>query len=458
MSENNNKGVSILQGDPKKAILKLAIPTIFAMLINSVYSLVDGFWVGGLGASSIAAVGFINPLFLIVVGFSNGLGAGATSVISRYIGVKDKKQVDNAALHVLLLTIILSSIFTFILVLFLNEILGFMGLDSRLIDMSASYGQILFSGSVFIVFTSAAYGILRAEGNVKKATYAMLLAAVINIILDPIFIYKLNMGVFGAGLATILSLLMNSILLIYWFIKGTYVNFSLKNFKYRWDMVKRILSVGLPAGAEFLIISFLNFFLNSILLMCSDIDGVAIYTAGWRVVMLALVIPLAIGTSVVSVTGANYGAGKIENLKPILNYSIKLGLLIITFVAIFIFIFAPQIGYIFAYLPGLANIRDLITEFLRVTCLFYFFVPIGISATSVFQGIGKGLRSLLLTTVRLFILEICSVYFLAILLGWGQYGVWYGIVLGNALGATFSYLYTLHFINKANKKGLKIDV
>jgi putative MATE family efflux protein len=458
MSETNSKGVSILQGDPKKAIFKLAIPTIFAMFINSLYALIDGIWVGGLGASSIAAVGFVNPLFLIVVGFSNGLGAGATSVISRYIGNKNKKQADNAALHVLLLTVILSVIFTFILVLFLKPILGLMGLDSRLIDLSADYGRILFLGSVFIVFTSAAYGILRAEGNVKKATYAMVLAAVINMVLDPIFIYPLQMGVFGAGFASVLSLVVNSILIIYWFMNGTYINFSLKNFRYQWTMIKRILSVGLPAGAEFLIISFLNFFLNSILLSCSDIDGVAVYNTGWRVVMVAIVIPMAIGTSVVSVTGANYGAGKIENLRPILNYSIKLGLLIITFVAAFVFIFAPQISYIFAYLPGLVNIRDLITEFLRVTCLFYLFVPVGIASSSVFQGVGKGLSSLMLTAMRLFVLEIFFVYLLAIILRYGQYGVWYGIVLGNAFGSIFAYFYTSRFINKANKKGLEIDV
>ncbi|MDR2829848.1 MAG: MATE family efflux transporter [Methanobrevibacter sp.] len=452
MSENPTEGVSTLYGDPKKAILKLSMPMMFAMFVSSLYALVDGIWVGGLGDLSIAAVGFINPLYLIVMGFSNGLGAGATSVISRYIGARDKKQVDNSGIHVLLLTAILSIMFTVVLTLLLHPILIYMSVDNRIMDISLSYGQILFLGSIFIVFTSTAYGILRAEGNVKKATYGLLIGSILNMILDPIFIYPMGLGVFGAGLASVLSLSFVSILLVYWFKKETYIDFSLKNFNFQWHLIKKILSVGIPAGTEMLIVAFLNFFLNSILLIVNDIQGVAVYNAGWRFVMVALVIPMAIGTSTVAVVGANYGAKKFENIKVIYNYSIKFGLLMVTLMAMFIFIFAPQISYLFAYLPGLADIRNLISEFLRVICLFYFFVPLGISASSVFQGVGKGLSSLFITAIRLLIFEIIFTYFLAIVCGFGQYGVWYGIVLGNGFGSVFAYFYTRRFIKKLNKK------
>ncbi|MDR2623304.1 MAG: MATE family efflux transporter [Methanobrevibacter sp.] len=453
MTENTTKGVSILHGDPKKAILKLSAPMMFAMFVGSLYALVDGIWVGGLGDLSLAAVGFINPLYLIVFGFSNGLGAGATSVISRYIGAEDKKQVDNAGIHVLLLIAILSILFTSILVLFLQPILTFMGVDSRLMDISLSYGQILFSGSIFIVFTSASYGILRAEGNVTKATYGLLIGSIINIILDPIFIYPMGMGVFGAGLASVLSLAFVSVLLVYWFKNETYINFSLRNFNFQLILIKKILSVGIPAGVEMLIIAFLNLFLNLILLTVGDIQGVAVYNAGWRVVMTALVIPMAIGVSTVAVTGVNYGAGKFENLKVIHNYSIKFGLLMVTLMAVIIFIFAPQISYLFAYSPDLIDIRNLISEFLRVTCLFYVFVPLGMSASSIFQGVGKGLSSLLITAIRLLIFEVIFTYVLAIICGFGQYGVWYGIILGNGFGSILGYYYSRRYIKKLIEKG-----
>jgi len=451
MNENKTKGVSILTGDPKKAILKLSIPMIFAMFVNSLYALVDGIWVGGLGETSLAAIGFVNPLYLIVLGFSNGLGAGATSVISRYIGSNNKKQTDNTGIHVLVLIAILSVLFTVILVLFLPEILKGMGVDSRLMDISLSYGRILFLGSIFIVFTSAAYGILRAEGNVTKATYGILFGAIINMILDPIFIYTMGMGVFGAGLASILSLFFVSVLLVYWFKNETYINFSFKNFNFQLDLTKKILLVGIPAGIEMLIVAFLSLFLNSILLMVSDIQGVAVYNAGWRVVITCITIPMAIGVSTVAVTGANYGANKFENLKIIQNYTIKFGLLIVSVMTASIFIFAPQISYLFAYMPELSNIRESLTEFLRIICLFYFCLPFGISSSSIFQGVGKGFSSLLITTVRLLILEVIFAYVLAIVCGFGQYGVWYGIILGNWFGSIFGYFYVSVFIRELNR-------
>jgi len=456
MSENTTKGVSILHGDPKKAILKLSIPMMFAMFVNSLYALIDGIWVGGLGDTSLAAIGFVNPLYFIVIGFSNGLGAGATSVISRYIGEKNKKQVDNAGIHVLLLIAILSLMFTLISILFLQEILRGMGVDNRLMDICLSYGRILFLGSIFIVFTSAAYGILRAEGNVTKATYGILVGAVINMILDPIFIYTMNLGVFGAGLASILSLAFVSLLLIYWFKKESYVDFSLKNFNFQLGLIKKILSVGIPAGIEMLIVAFVNLFINSLLLLVGDIQGVAVYNAGWRVIMTAFVVPMAIGMSTVAVTGANYGAGKFENLKVIYNYTIKFGLLIVTLMAIFIFVFAPQISYLFAYLPELVDVRSLLTEFLRVTCLFYFFIPLGITASSVFQGVGKGFSSLIITIIRLLLFEMVFAYILAIVCGFGQYGVWYGTILGNGIGSIFGYFYARRYINRLNKKELAV--
>ncbi|MDR2831276.1 MAG: MATE family efflux transporter [Methanobrevibacter sp.] len=455
MSENPTEGVSTLYGDPKKAILKLSLPMMFAMFVNSLYALVDGIWVGGLGDLSIAAVGFINPLYLIVIGFSNGLGAGATSVISRYIGAKDKKQVDNSGIHVLLLIAILSILFTFLLTLFLEPILRYMGVDNRIMNISLSYGRILFLGSIFIVFTSTAYGILRAEGNVKKATYGLLIGSVLNMFLDPIFIYPMKMGVFGAGLASILSLAFVSILLVYWFKKETYIDFSLKNFSFQFSLIKKILFVGIPAGIEMLIVAFLNLFLNSILLIVGDIQGVAVYNAGWRVVMVALVIPMAIATSTIAVVGANYGAKKFENIEMIYNYSIKLGLLMVALIVVFILIFAPQISYLFAYLPGLVSIRNLISEFLRIICLFFLFLPLGMSASAVFQGVGKGLSSLLITVIRLLIFEIILTYVLTIICGLGQYGVWYGIVLGNCFGSIFGYFYVLRFIKKLNKEEIK---
>ncbi|MCL2157447.1 MAG: MATE family efflux transporter [Methanobrevibacter sp.] len=454
--EMETKGVSTLLGDPKSAVLKLSIPMIIAMTINSLYALIDGVWVAGLGEAALASIGFVNPIFLVVMGFSNGLGAGATAIISRYIGAKDKKQADNAALHVLLLTGILTIIFTAILLLFLRPILEAIGAGTTL-DLSFEYGRILFLGTIFIVFSSASYGILRAEGNVTKTTYAMGFGAVLNIILDPLFIYTFKMGVTGAAIATVISLASVSLLLLYWFTKDTYINFSIKDFIYSKTLIKQILGVGLPAGGEFLIIATLAASLNIILIIVAGVDGVAVYTAGWRVVMMAMVPSIAIGVSIVAVVGANFGGKKYENIKIIHHYGIKIGLIIVIIMSIAIFLLAPYISYIFAYSPESAGLRDTITDFLRVTCLFYIALPIGMSSSSIFQGVGRGLDSMFLTLIRLLVLEVVFAYILAIPLGLGQYGVWWGIVLASLVGSGIAYGWSRRYINRLTRENKSLE-
>ncbi|MDL2246807.1 MATE family efflux transporter [Methanobrevibacter sp. OttesenSCG-928-K11] len=444
------KGVETLLGEPKQAVFKLAIPMIIAMVINSLYTFIDSIWVAGLGDCALASVGFVNPLYLIILGFSNGIGAGATSVISRYIGAEDKKEADNAALHVLLLIVILSIFFTITLLYFLKPVLLAMDVG-KAIDLSLSYGNILFAGSFFIVFTSGAYGLFRAEGNVKKTTYAMLFGAILNIILDPILIYGLNLGVKGAAIATITSLACVSLLLFYWFKSDTYLSFDFKDFKYKNKITKQILSISLPNGSEFLFMALLSASLNMILMSVSGVNGVATYNGGWKLVSLVLVPTIAIGNTVIAIAGANYGAKKYENLAIIQNYAIKLSGIISIFLVIFVFIFAPQISYLFAYGPNSADLSASITEFLRITVLYYIFVPFGFPSISIFRGIGKGLNSLVIAFLRALVFQIMFAYVLAVVLGLGKTGVWYGIVAGSALGSIISFIWAKMTIKRLIK-------
>lgn len=441
------EGVSIILGDPKKAIFKLSGPMIVAMLINSLYNLIDGVWVAGLGQNALAAIGFITPIFMVVIGFSNGLGAGATTVISIFIGEGNKQKVNNAAIHIMILTIIFTIIIMLTLGLFLGPILEMLGVGAT-IDLGLSYGNIVFGGSIFMVFIASAYGILRAEGNVKKTTYAMSFGAIINMILDPIFIYTFGWGIAGAGIATVLSMAIVSFVILYWFKRGTYVNLSLKFFKFSKDILKKILVVGIPAGAEFLIMAILAGSLNMILVAVSGADAVAIYSSGYRVVMIAIVPIISISISAVAIVGAAFGARKYENFAIIQNYSIKIGTLIAIITAVTTFILAPYIALLFTYSPETAGLNRSITDFLRVMALFYIFVPMGSTAASIFQGVGRGFDSFVLTAIRELLLAVVFAYLLAIPFGMGQQGVWWGIVVGNIIGSLISLTWSKLYIKR----------
>ncbi|MBI4813474.1 MAG: MATE family efflux transporter, partial [Methanobacterium sp.] len=280
-SKDVDQRISMVTGEPKKAIRVLAVPMIISMLLIMAYNLADSIWVAGLGPNALAALGFINPLFMIVIGLGNGLGAGATSLIARCIGANNKKGADNAAMHSILITIAVSAVATVILLLFLPNILLVMGAGVTL-SLAIEYGQIVFGGLIFLIFSSVASGILRAEGDVNRPMYAMAATSILNIILDPIFIYYFGWGVSGAAWATVLSSTIACIFMIYWLLikRDTYVSFAKKDFKASWNVVKNILLVALPASVETLVMSVLGIVLNIILVITGGAEAVAVYTAG----------------------------------------------------------------------------------------------------------------------------------------------------------------------------------
>jgi len=447
------EGVALITGDPKKAILKLSGPLIIAMVLMTTYNLVDAIWVSGLGGNALAAVGFVTPLFMILVGLSNGLGAGATSAISRCIGNRNHKGVNNTAMHTMVITITVSALLTVLLEIFLHPLLSALGAGET-INLAMSYGQITFAGTILMLFTGAAYGILRSEGDTKRTMYAMIISSVVNMILDPILIYMAGWGIAGAAWATLISQAIVSVVIIYWFFrkKDTFATLSWKYFKPNFKVTKSILEVALPASAEFLVMSALTAILNVILVIVAGTNAVAVYSAGWRVVMMAIIPIAAVGTSVITVAGVAYGARKYENLSIAHNYSIKVGMMVAIITSILTFVFAPYISKVFAYSPQTAYLAPTITTFLQVMCLFYIFVPPGLMSSSIFQGVGKGITSLILTILRQLLFVAIFAYIMAITLNFGQQGVWWGIVAGDIVGSSVAYCWARLYVSRIQKQ------
>ena len=441
-SLEETEGISTLRGNPKKAILKLTGPMIIGLFFTSLYTLINAVWIARLGYDALAAIGFIAPILMVVAGFSAGIGAGASSVISRFIGEENKPKADNAALHVMILTVIFAVIVTAFSALFLRQTLEILGAWGATLDLALSYGNIILGGSIFMMFTVAAHGILLAEGNTKKVTYAMIFAAILNTAIDPFFIYFSGWGIAGAAMSTIVSLLVVSLIVLYWFRKSTYISFSLKFFNFSKDILKKILAVGIPAGGELFVLAILEAALIMILVSVSGTDAVAVYSLGWIILMMGIVPILALADSVIAVVGATFGAGKYEDLKTIQNYAYKLGIGMGIIIAIIVFIFAPYIAGLFTYYGDTGGLHGLITDFLRVMVIFLIFNPINYISSSIFMGLGRGVDSFVMTLICEIILIVMFAYILAVILGMGQQGVWWGMALGYILGGLIFLTWT----------------
>lgn len=452
--DHATEGISLLMGDPKKAIIKLSGPMIAAMLLMSTYNIVNAIWVAGLGSDALAAVGFVTPLFMILMGLCNGLGAGVASVISRRIGAKDKTAADNAAVHALLLVLILSAIFTIPLILLTGPIVTLFG-AGKTAGLATEYGQVVFLGMILLLFTNIAYAILRAEGDAKRAMYVMGASSVLNMILDPLLIYTAGMGIAGAAWGMIVSLAMVSSVLLYWFFvkRDTYVTVSYKAFSWDKKTIRDILGVGLPASVEFFLMSILAIFINGLLVATAGTDAVAVYTAGWRVVFFAIIPMVAISTAVISVAGAAYGARKFGNIRTIHTFSITVGIGIALVISVITYLFARQIAVIFTYSPESAHLAPEIAAFLAVMCFFYPFIPPGVMSGSVFQATGRGMMSLVMTILRNLVFIAVFAYLFGIVLGFGEHGVWWGIVAGDILGGVVSFVWARYYISRLIANG-----
>ena len=439
MSGNSN--VEILRGNPKKAINKLAYPIIGSLLLVMLNNIIDSVWVAGLGSDPLAAIGYITPLFMILVGVGNGIGAGANSLISRFIGAKDKKGADSATAHSLILNIIISIGFMVLFIAILDPILKIMG-ASEVLNYCKEYGVVLFIWTFSLVIPAIIGGIFRAEGDVNRATLPLAVTAIANMILDPIFIYGLNQGLAGAALATGIAGLIGLLMQIYWIYvkKNTYLSYSLKNFKNNMKMYADILAVGIPASLEQLIMAILAIIVNFLLTVVAGTTAVAVYTAGWRIISVGIIPAVGVGTAAVTVAGVSYGARNYDKIKTTVRYSAKLGFIVSLITCILIHVFAGQIAYIFSYSSNSSQLAPLITKFLQLMCLFVLFVPFGATAANVFQGLGKGTVSLGLTIMREFILVLLFACLFAFPLGLGEIGVYIGMLAGGFIGSIIAYI------------------
>lgn len=435
-----NKNIESIIGDPKKAINRLTYPTILSMLLMFANNLIDSMWVSGLGAEPLAALGFMSPLYLVIIGFGTGVGAGANSLISRLIGAKRYDESNNAAIHSIIIALIVSIIISIIGIFFLDDLLVLFGAGSVL-DYAMDYGMIIFLSSIIILFPAIVSSLFRAEGDIRRATVPLVVNAILNIILDPIFIYCFNWGVKGAAIATVLSTLVNLLMMLYWYLvkRDTFIKLSLEYFHSKMEIYKEILFVSIPASLEELIYSIVAICFNYLIMITAGTMEVAVFTVVWRFVSIAFLPCISIGISTITVAGIAYGARNYENFKTTINYSTFLSFTITLIICIIFFVFAYPISETFNFISGDAEMINRTAEVLRIMVFYNIVIPFGGTAVYVYQAIGSGFKSLAITILRELILSVFLAYLFGIVFKMGIFGVYLGAIVGMAIGCFIGF-------------------
>lgn len=445
-----NKNVELMRGEPEIAVRKLAIPIMISMLLTASYNIVDGIWIAGLGQTAIAGIGFVTPIFMILNGFSVGLGNGATSSISRAVGAKNHDMASKSATHSLLIFLIASIFLTSILLIIQDPLLESFGAVGQSLIEANKYATPLFLGLFAFMFANGGSGILRGEGDMKRAMYAIIVSVILNIILDPIFIYTLGLGSAGASLATIVSSFGSAAVIMYWILikKDTYVNVTFKEFKFESKIVKDILKVGIPSSLDMFMMSLaMSFYLMFISLVGGEY-GIAAFTSGQRLYLIGIMPLTAIGSAVAAVSGSAFGAKNWEYLSRTHTYGTKFAMMLSVAITLLLVIFAPQLSVIFAYTQETASLIPEITNFLRIACFGLLLVGIGMPSNFLYQGIGRGTTSLAWTIIRELIFTVSCTYIFGIMLNWGLTGIWIGLAVGRIIASILNFTYAKYTIRK----------
>lgn len=398
-----------------KVLLKLSVPAIIAMLINAIYNIVDTMFVGMLNnTSAIAAVSIVYPLFMFIGAIGVMFGAGGASYLSRLLGEKKKEEADKTLTSTIIIGCIFSLIFTVISIIFLDKFLLMYGATETIMPYAREYGYTIVLGAIFTIGTGIMSNTIRAEGNSKYSMIATCIGGVINIILDPIFMFKFGMGIKGAAVATVISQIVSFVFLLrYYYSKKSYIKLGIKFFKPTFNMFFEILKIGIPIFVTQVLASFALGFMN---LGAKPYGDAAVAAMGivFRVMSIGFYIVFGIGQGFQPVAGYNYGAKNFTRLKEAVKLSIKWSIISGIVISILFIVFAEGCMLIFTRDTEVINIG--IKAFRAASLLFPLFGYVNTYAV-LYQALGKALGAFILSISRQGIFYIPLMYILPKFMG-----------------------------------------
>jgi putative MATE family efflux protein len=425
--------------NPSKALWTLAFPIMAGMGIHTLYTIVDMIFIGRLGGDAIAAVAFNMPLFFLVLGLSFGVGSGVTASIARFIGAKDKVNADNTAEHAVALGLIISTILTTLGLIYGEDLLQRLGATESVLPLSWDYLKVSLIGLPFMVFSTFFRSILSGEGDMKLPMAVAGLGTILNIILDPIFIFTLGYGVGGAAMASAISQLIVFLIFVYMlFVKEhAYIRFRMRDFSPSIFIIKDIIRVGLPASMSMIIMAFGQLVFNRILVRFST-DAVAAYQVGGRMDMVIFLPIMAIASALTTLVGMFFGAKEIDKIKFIAKYGIIRSMMVTGVLSIILYIFSPLIVKIFTLDVGIQSIA---VTYLRFICLIYPLIAIGMTVGRILQGLGKGLPILVITSIRILALSAPLALYFTMVLNKSIEWVWYAMIISTIVSVAISLIW-----------------
>ena len=441
--------------NPNKAVWTLSVPIMFGMSIYTIYMIADMIFVGMVGADALTAVAFNMPLMFLAMGTTFGLGSAVTALIAQAIGAKDKRRADLTGQHAVLLGLLMTLVFTGGGLLFGKQMLLGIGVPENLLELAWAYFSVLAVGFAFQVMAILFRSIFTGEGEVKLPVMIQAGATVLNIVLDPILIFGLDMGIRGAAVATVISqvLVMSVFAWLLFVRKRSHVDLSFERFRLTGTIVGDLVRIGAPASLSFLVMAVGGGVFNRILVDYSP-DAVAAFQVGGRLDHLVVLPLVAMASALVTLVGMFYGAQRLDLAAEVMKYALSRGVFIAVVVSVVFALFAP---YLVAPFTDSEEIRRIAAQYLRFVALAYPMFPFSMLVGRALQGLGRGTPELVLSTLRVLGLAVPLSIFFAVYLDRPIEWVWISMLIGSWTSAGVAMLWWQRALTQARERSSEVE-
>ena len=397
MANKSNRIFLLEEAKVSSALLKLGIPTMVGMLISALYNAIDAYFVGGLGMSQMGAVSVVFPIVQIIIGLGMMFGAGASSYVSRLLGMGDNEQANKTASTSLFSGLLVGAIIIIGIMVFLDPVLTSLGSTETILPYAKAYAKIYVTGSIVNIFTVMMNNLLTAQGAAKFTMIAMLTGGIVNIILDPVMIYGLDLGIEGAAIATVISLCINMALYIGYIAKKKGVlSFSVKNIAPSKTIYAEVLKIGIPVLMFQILASAAMGSINTAAKPYGDY-AVAAMGAVTRIMTVVIYIVFGFLKGFQPFAGYNYGAKKFDRLKKSIKLCMVWTTVFCIIAAIVLIIFANPIVSLFGKDMEMV---DLAEKALRLNAVLFVTFGFQMVYASLYLAIGKSLIGSILSLSR----------------------------------------------------------
>jgi len=424
MSRNRMLGIEKIG----RLLIKLSVPATVSMLVNALYNIVDTIFIGrGVGYLAIGGLTIAFPIQMLIMAASLMIGVGAASVVSRSLGAKNQERAEQAAGNSFFAVAVLGGLISLLGSALIHPLLRIFGATPELLPYAKEYLQVILIGSLYFPFVVSSNNLIRAEGKAKVAMFSMLIGAISNIILDYIFIFPLQMGIFGAAFATILSQFASAVFVFTYFRSGrSALQVRLRHLNPEWGILREITAVGLASFARNAAGSLVIVIVNNLLGVYGGNLAISVYGIMQRMIRFLFMPLFGIVQGMQPIVGYNYGAKKVDRVKR----AVKLSLISATLFAMttsgLVQLFPEQVIRLFSKEPEL--IKEGVYA-LRFVILMAPVVGVQIVGAALFQAIGKAVPSIILTLSREVLLLIPLVLIMPRF--FGLTGIWVSFPLAD---------------------------